>query len=532
MVSDEDVERCLALVESSGAADWLEEELSARRRGPGRPRALRVEALLVGLLLLAIDDRALHLTSATEVLFSRLSERARASLGVVGVVADHRSFLARYRQVRYLFASVASVLDPSGLVKNRRLSPEELTSRSHTLSDDEELAARGRLESFMGRLLRASVDEAQATPSTLAFGLDATCVPLFSRGPSKRANLCATDPDGGWYVREGDHREREDHKGRTRSRVAWALEATVLTTASSEPGTLSFFPNLVVGLALTRPGIDPGATATRVLRGARERGFAPGPLGVDRAYSGALSTSFHLPVRAMGFRPIVDYRVDQLGRQANSHGAVMVEGTWYCPSMPEVFVTATLDRREGRIDVDTYRQRIAARADYALARKSGPDADGYERYGCPAQGTHPKVRCPLRAPSLSALGKRTVEPPSEPPKLCQQSAITIAPDVGARFAQEFAFGSEEWSRHYATLRNTIEGWNGFVKDTAHEALAQSARRRVRGIAAQGVFVTILFVAANLRKIDAHRHQLANIETVEARKRARRRRTSLTDYLAS
>ena len=532
MIADEHVDRCARLMERSGVAAWLEEELRARHQRPGRPRELSVEALLVALLVLATDDRALHLSAVTEVLFSRMSKHARATLGVTGEISDHRSFLARYRQVRYLFGAVASVLDPSGLVKNRRLSLQEFATRCRSLSLKEEFAARARLESFMGRLLHASVDEAGPAPATLAYGLDATAVPLFSRGPSKRSSLSASDPDGGWYVREGDHREREDHKDRTRSRVAWALEATVATTASSTPGTLSSFPNLVVGLALTRPGIDPGGTATRVLKGVRQRGFAPGPLGVDRAYSGAFAEVFHLPARAMGFSPVMDYRIDQLGRQANSHGAVMVEGTWYCPSMPEVFVTATLHMREKRIDDDTYHQRIAARADYALRRKSGPDADGYERLGCPAQGSHPKVRCPLRAPSLSSFGKRTVEPPGEPPRLCQQSAITIAPDVAARFAQEFAFGSEQWSRHYATLRNTIEGWNGFVKDPAHEALAQSARRRVRGVAAQGIFITILFAAANLRKIDAHRHQLANLEAVEARQRARRRRISLTDYLAS
>ena len=533
MIADEDVERCTALIDRSGVAAWLEEELRARWRRPGRPRELSVRALLVSLLLLAVDDRALHLSGASEVLFCRLSKNARRELGISREVEGRRSCLARYRQVRYLFSKVASVLDPSGLAKNRRLSPEEFASVCRTLSEEEETLARSRLESFMGRLLRASVEEcAVVSPRDLAYGLDATAVPLFSRGPSKRSNLCASDPDGGWYVREGDHREREDHKGRTRSRVAWALEATVATTASPTPGTLSSFPNLVVGLALTRPGIDPGGTATRVLEGVRQRGFAAGPLGVDRAYSGAFAEVFHLPARAMGFSPVMDYRIDQLGRQANSHGAVMVEGTWYCPSMPEVFVTATLHMREKRIDDDTYHQRIAARADYALRRKSGPDADGYERLGCPAQGSHPKVRCPLRAPSLSSFGKRTVEPPGEPPRLCQQSAITIAPDVAARFAQEFAFGSEQWSRHYATLRNTIEGWNGFVKDPAHEALAQSARRRVRGVAAQGIFITILFAAANLRKIDAHRHQLANLEAVEARQRARRRRISLTDYLAS
>ncbi|MGC8498743.1 MAG: hypothetical protein ACP5OV_04500 [Acidimicrobiales bacterium] len=291
------------------------------------------------------------------------------------------------------------------------------------------------------------------------------------------------------------------------------------------------FPNLVVGLPLGRPGVNPGATAARVLAGARERGFAPGPLGVDRAYSSSLATSFHLPVRAMGYRPVMDYRVDELGRQANSHGAVLVEGTWYCPGMPEVLLAATLDLRNGRVDDATYRARITARADYALRRKSGPDADGYERFACPALG-HPKVRCELRPTSLLAIGKRPVTSPETPPLLCSQSASTIAPDVAARHAQSLAYGSEEWARHYATLRNTIEGRNGFAKDPAHEALAQPGRRRVRGIAAQGIFVTLLLVAANLRKIDAHHQQMAKREAVEARKRARRRRVGLQDYLAS
>ena len=532
-ISDEAVADVAALIERAEVAQWLEAELLARQRRPGRPRHISVKALLCALLLLAIDDRPLHLSGATEVLFVRLSEQAQATLGVEGRVVDRRSFLARYRQVRYLFGAVAKVLDPSGLVKNRRLATEEFTERCVALDDEEVYAARGRLEAFMGALLGASTEEFDpgAPRPALAYGLDATPVPLFSRGPSRRSGLCASDPDGGWYVREGDHREREDHKGRSHGRVAWALEATVLTTASPVPEKLASFPNLVVGLALGRPGTDPGGTAVRVLRGARTRGWAPGPLGVDRAYSTAFAAGFHLPVRAMGFDLVVDYRVDQLGRQANSHGAVMVEGTWYCPSMPEVLVNATIDLRAGRIDGPTYAARIAARADFALRRKSGPDADGYERFMCPASGPRPKVRCGLRPTSLSALGQRTVAvAPLEPPALCRQSAITIAPDVGARHAQSLAFGTESWAAHYATLRNTIEGWNGFAKDPAHEALGQPARRRVRGIAAQGILITLLYVAANLRKIDTHHRQMDDLRALEARKRARRRRVSLSDYL--
>lgn len=339
-IPNEEVARCGALIERSGVAEWLEAAIEARYRRPGRPRELSVAALLTALLLLATDDRALHLSAATEVLFARLSDEAKATLGVtgdVGDVGDARSFLARYRQVRYLFHAITSVLDPSGLAKNHRLTLDEFALRCVELGDDEVRDARTRLESFMGAMLSASVGDVEP-PRALAYGLDATAVPLFSRGPSKRSGLCASDPDGGWYVREGDHREREDHRGRTRSRVAWALEATLLTTASPEPGSLAAFPNLVVGLALERPGVDPGGTALRVLSGARSRGFSPGPLGVDRAYSGALSTVFHLPVRAMGFALVIDYRVDQLGRQANSHGAVLVEGAWYCPGMPEALV--------------------------------------------------------------------------------------------------------------------------------------------------------------------------------------------------
>ena len=428
VIENEEVARCLGLVEHSGVAPWLDAQIEARYRRAVRPRELSVAALLTALLLLATDDRALHLSAVTEVLFHRLSDEAKATLGVTGDAHDQRSFLARYRQVRYLFHSVTSVLDPSGLPKNHRLRAQAFAERCTAMSDEESGTARNRLESFMGAMLSASVAACtDALPATLAYGLDATPVPLFSRGPSTRSGLCATDPDGGWYVREGDHREREDHRGRRRSRVAWALEATLLTTASPEPGSLASFPNLVVGVALDRPGIDPGGTAVRVLSGARSRGFAPGPLGVDRAYSGAIATNFHLPARAMGFQLVVDYRLDQLGRQANSQGAVLVEGTWYCPGMPEVLVRATIDLRSGAIDADTYRHRIEARRAYQLRRKSGPDADGYERFRCPAQGERPTVRCALRPASLAVIGRPPRERSTHPPRHRCSVANTRSP---------------------------------------------------------------------------------------------------------
>jgi len=530
-VDDETVDFAICVIERSEMATRLEDALATTT---GRKRSVSVLAVLVGLLVLAMDDRPLLLSSVTDVLHRRLSERARTRLSITGTITDRRGFLARYRCVRYCFHAICSVVDPSPLPKNRCLADDELAETSKEMTAAEIDAARGRLESLVNALIEASVSvltDEERSAHDGAVGLDATPVPLFSRGASKRTGRCASDPDGAWYVRGGDHRDADDPStGKTRTRIAWALEATIVTMAP-RPGVATH-PNLAIGLALTRPGEDPGGTAARVLASVAARGHRAGHLGADRAYTAALPERFHLPVAAMGYQVVMDYRVDQLGIQANSGGAVLVEGHWYCPSMPEPLVSATADLRAGTIDRVTYQARIAARADYRLKKKDGPDADGYERRSCPALGDHPRLMCPLRESSLSPRDGRTkvLNPPAEPPKVCDQTAITIAPDVGVRHRQTLVFGTDEWARRYATLRNTIEGLNGFLKDPAHEALAQPGRRRVRGIAAQSIFCALLVVAANLRKIRAFRAVVADGRTAEITARAKRRRIRLTDHL--
>jgi hypothetical protein len=228
----------------------------------------------------------------------------------------------------------------------------------------------------------------------------------------------------------------------------------------------------------------------------------------------------------------MDYRDDQLGIQASTGGAILVEGTWYCPALPEPLITATTRLRGHAITRELYDQQITARCPYRLKRKDGPDADGYQRLSCPATGSHPGLICPLRKTSTSPRDGRpkVLQPPPEPPRLCRQTAITIAPDIGARYRQDLPYGTPAWHARYATLRNTIEGLNGYAKDPAHEALAQPARRRIRGIAAQSVFTALLLMAANIRKIRACRAQAAEHHASDPAPRARRRRASLRDHL--
>lgn len=529
-VSDETVSFAATLVDRGGKAPVIEAALAHRT---GRRRPLPVRAMLAALVCLALDDRPLFLTEATRLLFCRLSPASRRLLGVTGTAATQQAFLAAYRRVRYCFHAILETMDPSPLPKNRRLSEQDLKARTRRMTSAEVKAARDRLEAFINSLLEASIcvlTEQERAAFDGSAGLDATPVPLFSRGPSRRTGLCASDPDGGWYVREGDHREREDDKGKLLRKIAWALEATIATTARP-PGTGPACPNLATGLALARPGEDPGGTGARVLASVAARGHKAGWLGYDRAYTAALPGRFHLPARALGYSPVMDYRADQLGIQASTGGAILVEGTWYCPALPEPLITATARLRDHAIDRELYDQQITARAAYQLKRKDGPDADGYRRLSCPALGDHPGLICPLRQASLSPRDGRpkVLQPPDEPPKICRQTAITIPPDAGARYRQDLPYASPAWHARYATLRNTIEGLNGYAKDPAHQALAQPGRRRVRGIAACSLFTALLLMAANIRKIRAWRALTASAKAATAR-RARRRRASLRDYL--
>ena len=529
-ISDQTAAFAAELIDRSGKAPVIEAALA---HATGRPRPLPVRAVLTALLCLALDDRPLFLTEATRLLFCQLSPAARGLLGVPGTAPTERAFKAAYRRVRYCFGALCSVIDPSALPKNRRLTQQDLTARTKPMTPGQAEAARGRLEAFINGLLEASISaltDAERAAFDGGTGLDATPVPLFSRGPSKRTGLSASDPDGGWYVREGDHRDREDDKGKPLRKIAWALEATIATTARP-PGAPPACPNLAIGLALARPGEDPGGTGARVLASAAARGHKTGWLGYDRAYTQALPERFHLPARALGYSPVMDYRDDQLGIQAGTGGALLVEGTWYCPALPGPLITATTRLRGHAIGRDLYDQQITARRPYQLKRKDGPDTDGYQRLSCPAAGKHPRLICPLRQASLSPRDGRAkaLQPPPEPTKICTQSAITIAPDIGARYRQDLPYASPAWHARYATLRNTIEGLNGLVKDPAHEALAQPARRRVRGIAAQSIFTALLLIAANIRKIRAWR-ALTPRDKARITHRARRRRTSLRDYL--
>lgn len=94
------------------------------------------------------------------------------------------------------------------------------------------------------------------------------------------------------------------------------------------------------------------------------------------------------------------------------------------------------------------------------------------------------------------------------------------------------YGSPEWQAMYSTARNTIEGFNGYLKDASYEALDQPGRRRVRGYAAQYLFTALLVMSANIRKIRRFlaeaREDADGVVSIPV-KRKPRRRDRLADF---
>lgn len=155
---------------------------------------------------------------------------------------------------------------------------------------------------------------------------------------------------------------------------------------------------------------------------------------------------------------------------------------------------------EGRTDEATYRSRLEERWNYLVRPKAKPDAEGHVRLVCPAANPWPLVRCELKPTPVRPENRGRLriavraDVKANPPPSCSQQSVTIPPETGGKYRQSLLFGSSEWQSTYATLRNTNEGFNGYVKDPAHEALDDAGRRRLNGVAGQSI------LTANVRKI--------------------------------
>lgn len=535
--------------------DWRNEA----RIKSGAPSTITTRAFFVGLLTTALDGQALTMTQVTKTLYRRISPEMRAELDLSelrdGVTIEDRQqiFKAAYRNVRSLLHNILAVMDPSPLPKNRVLTKTELAEAKAEMEENyapEQLAeARRRLDCVANSLLEMTLclvprDVRRKWKGSVA--IDATPVAAYAQGMRNKSEYASTDPDAAWYVREGNHdadavdaalqaMPEGGDRGRLRNvkkrgipKVLWGYEATLAIMASDDPSQPHLFPYLVLAMTMHQPGKEPGNNAMRTLRSIKNRNHPAHFLAVDRAYApNSKPEEFQTPVDDLGYSPVFDYKAENLGLQESSGtGMILVDGAWYCPSMPALLINASRDwvcgdpnnldenDRPIKLDIDTYRQRIETRRNYLVRLKDGSGAQ--DRWGCPAAGNKPLAICDRKPDSFSkADGKHrifVISNNEEIPELCTKSAVQMPKDAGAKWLQALLYGSDEWHGVYTCLRNTVEGVNGVLKNGCHEGLADSRRRPIRGIAAATLFTAVLIWVANIRRI---RHFFDNARPTES-----------------
>ena len=532
--SDRDVEAAIAFITGTGLVEFVTTRISAGKKKPGRPARTSVLAVLVAMWLAAIDGRGMLLTKFRDILFHRISPAMQDRLGVrdVDCPADLREALlfdrAAEASVRRTLHRMLNQIDPSVYPKNRRRPWTELHSLARNLSEDEQQEMQNRLDWVCNQMLDAAF---QALPPRIrrqyrgSACIDATPLKLPATGLKADSTIASADPDGGWYVRDGDHRDPNysaygspsTNPGKSASKSLWALDIGLLVAVDDRPGDRQHLPALPLAMTTDRPGVDAAGAARRVMASFVQRGYTPGYLAGDNLYSAAEESTFQTPAREVGFDLVLPYTRDYLGDQGgHDSGMRLIEGAFHCPAIPDALVEATKDLREGRIDLKTYKARIQERVAYRMRTKQSPIDGVGERLTCPAAGPVPLVKCdnkpasndprPIRQANGHVTDARLRILPltdisgENKPRVCDQKSIAVSPLDGAKTRQSLPYGSDEHADMFNTLRQSQEGMHGFAKDEAHEALAAPGRRRVRGKAAQTIFAAFLLAAASIRKI--------------------------------
>ncbi len=499
----------------------------------GGPRRFGYALLLLGMILAAGNNMPMWATSIVEALWYKIPEDRHAELGIPPLPACtaegcsgkgcRHPFEAAARTVRTRLRSLERLVDPWGYPINQRLTPDELDARCRVYAPGERDRNYRRLIWLMNQVVEAALRQAPRELMDSWDGsatVDETPIRANARMPrtvedktkpkrngryTRKIERHSTDPSAGLYVRD------------TKVMHAWNLTMVVMAPGVSDDGLL-LRPSLCLAVApLALPGTGAADAALNACHDTASRGRPVTFLSNDRLYTNSRPELYQHPAMVeLGISFIHDYRYDQLGTQDTYGGLILVEGGVYCADMPDSLINAVKDYRDGLIDFDTCRARVAERAGYAARLKETPGPDGRERFTCPAAGTCPTATCSHKPVpvTIGTKTRRTItvtnnaaqtgpDGTTAAPVFCGQDSHILPADVAMRWAkyrQPLPYYSDQWITRYRSGRSTMEGHNGFAKDPGHENLEEAGRRRMRGGALNSIFVAFLVYAANVRKI--------------------------------
>ncbi|WP_157534392.1 hypothetical protein [Microbacterium sp. Leaf320] len=526
------------VIDESGLVDLvLLWERQDRIYKGGRRPYLTVRATLILWLVLACEHQPMHIRRVEDILRNRLRPKTAAILGI-----EHDPLApaeALFERVRNSTRRIIDLFDAYPLpTRQRRLTVQEYQDalEDRRLRDEEMKTKARRAHIFANQMLEATYQmlPAQYRPAQISLAVDATRLKAFARGIGKERlarkkphEKVSIEPDHGFYLRTAAGTPTDVFKdARVRE---YALEAEFAVVTSNDPSQPDAVPSLIVAYDQHRPGEEPAPSAMRLVNSLIERGHTIDHFVSDQAYlPGGKPDDLQNPLRALGIKLVMQYPTKEwaLGIQHHAHGAIMVDGNWYCPSMAEHpdLINATWDFRKGtRQDEEDptltpeerksreaarkvrWKSLINQRTPFLVTDKEKMDSRGKTAKKCPSAGGSPTASCDLKPNPKAAQPGRILLPiintPKAPGKLCTNKTSTSFDytDDG-KFGQHYQYGTDEWESMFGYARSQVESANDYVKDDATFALDRPGRRRMRGRAAQAFLQVMTIAAANLQRI--------------------------------
>jgi hypothetical protein len=289
----------LAVFEEIIGASGIAPRIEAMLPVGVRPRQLSIRTLLAGMCLTQADHRPAHLTRVHQVLTSLPAGEQRR----LGVIADwkHGPHQLTCRQTERTFGLLTAALGED--------QPGGLPSRA--------------LQAACGDLLEASIPEEFKDTST-SLAVDWTDLESFSRPPPARGGPCA-DPEASW-----GHRKNNLLRSQDELFYGYYLSAGIMMREENGPAV----PEFARRAMLSSCRHDPVRALVPVLTAMPAAGIPLGDVLADSGYAHRDPGAWALPLRAAGAQLIQDLHPHDRGPKGTHDGAIISNGSLYCPCTP------------------------------------------------------------------------------------------------------------------------------------------------------------------------------------------------------
>ena len=373
-IADARVAHADSLVAKAGVLemlhDWRTTDAVAHNRQHA-PVLVSDRAIVVGMLLLAGDHVSPTIGALSRLFHEGLNAESQLLLGLdatFSITGDAAadSYLLRHTATRNAYGRFHATMSSHQKRHGRGVSRSHLTAELDADEVQREQTMRARLDNFTRAFLQMTLTQLPEQVSKVTDQVDIALADTFIRAPkpkkptqqdnSEVAGATGADvlragsadgPSSWQYV--GKLSRGKETAGRQllapygRQNLGWGWEAVIAVRVDAKHADKKRFPRLVMAVHLATPGCDRAASAAYVLDDVIRSGLKAGVVDADRGYFARPTAPLHGAVTNLGFTPVFPYSRNQLGIQDRDTKAILVEGTLYCPCMPDAMANATAD---------------------------------------------------------------------------------------------------------------------------------------------------------------------------------------------